>query len=336
MPGVAGLGDTREKPMTPAELILWFRRDSRFADTARGVGEFGYGFAHASTEEVATALGIDPKEAYRLLSAAKRKGLINERKERVKLRSRRGPNMGEKQVGWALWELDLTQEDWECRERKSGRMEPNADYRYLNLIEHRKRAFKEAMDVATARIAELDRMDLDRRAKRDAHARILDELAAAQDQVNARWPLTEDDLKRGGYEENAGSWGKPYGAGFQTPYGRVWMMRKGVRVRFFDEEGNQVGPEHSNVAPAVAYAMSKGWRDAPESEMRRNRTYPKYAVDYVLGRDKYTLVVEAEDRDDAYAVARDHLVQKRLFSASLQGTARVATQDDVDAAEGKR
>jgi len=39
----------------------------------------------------------------------------------------------------------------------------------------------------------------------------------------------------------------------------VLMYRKGQRVRFYSLEGEQVGPEQTNVAPAVAYAMARGW-----------------------------------------------------------------------------
>ena len=56
----------------------------------------------------------------------------------------------------------------------------------------------------------------------------------------------------------------------------------------------------------------------------------KYAINYVLGRDNRVLVVDATDRDDAYSDARSWLVQRRLFSASLQGTCRPASQDDID------
>jgi hypothetical protein len=59
-------------------------------------------------------------------------------------------------------------------------------------------------------------------------------------------------------------WGKPCGGGsvsYDTPDGPVWMYRKGVRVRFYNADGNQVGPEQSNVAPAAAYAISQGWRN---------------------------------------------------------------------------
>jgi hypothetical protein len=58
----------------------------------------------------------------------------------------------------------------------------------------------------------------------------------------------------------------------------------------------------------------------------------KYAIDYVLGHEKRTLVVDAADRDEAYESARDSLMAKRLFSAALQGTCRVASQDDIDRA----
>ena len=39
----------------------------------------------------------------------------------------------------------------------------------------------------------------------------------------------------------------------------IWMWRKGQKVRFFDAEGNQHGPEHKNVAPAVYWAAYNGW-----------------------------------------------------------------------------
>jgi hypothetical protein len=58
-------------------------------------------------------------------------------------------------------------------------------------------------------------------------------------------------------------WGAPYGRSpaYLTPdSGPVWMRRgKSNRVRFFDLYGVQVGPEQSNVAPAVAAALDQGW-----------------------------------------------------------------------------
>ena len=57
----------------------------------------------------------------------------------------------------------------------------------------------------------------------------------------------------------------------------------------------------------------------------------KYAINYVLGRETLVLVVDAQDHDDAYDEARSLLVRRRLFSASLQGSCRPASQDDIDA-----
>jgi hypothetical protein len=57
-------------------------------------------------------------------------------------------------------------------------------------------------------------------------------------------------------------WGERYSGpcpAYQSPEGPVWMFRKGQRVCFYNDDGLQVGPEQSNVAPAVAYAISHGW-----------------------------------------------------------------------------
>ena len=54
--------------------------------------------------------------------------------------------------------------------------------------------------------------------------------------------------------------GKPYGTPFRTQDGKiVQMWRKGQRVRFYAQNGVQVGPEQTNVAPATAYALDRGW-----------------------------------------------------------------------------
>jgi len=50
-------------------------------------------------------------------------------------------------------------------------------------------------------------------------------------------------------------YGRPYQAGARI----LWMFRRGQRVRFFTAGVVQVGEEQRNVAPAVAYAISKGW-----------------------------------------------------------------------------
>lgn len=57
-------------------------------------------------------------------------------------------------------------------------------------------------------------------------------------------------------------WGTPYpqsGPSYMSPEGPIWMRRKGQRVRLFSASGEQVGPEQRNVAPAVAFAISRGW-----------------------------------------------------------------------------
>lgn len=41
----------------------------------------------------------------------------------------------------------------------------------------------------------------------------------------------------------------------------VWMWRKGQRVRFLAADGTQIGPEHSNIAPAMCSAAAAGWID---------------------------------------------------------------------------
>lgn len=61
----------------------------------------------------------------------------------------------------------------------------------------------------------------------------------------------------------AEQWGRPYGAAYLTPDGEVTLRRKGLRCRWFAADGHQVGPEQANVAPAVTYALSQGWRMRP-------------------------------------------------------------------------
>lgn len=58
-------------------------------------------------------------------------------------------------------------------------------------------------------------------------------------------------------------WGEPWGgARYRLPDGReVTMRRRGQRCRFFTDDGEQVGPEHANVAPAVVAAAYAGWWD---------------------------------------------------------------------------
>lgn len=59
-------------------------------------------------------------------------------------------------------------------------------------------------------------------------------------------------------------WGEPYGGerDWLTPEGvTLTMRRRGCRVRFYDDAGNQIGPEHANVYPAMVAAFAAGYRD---------------------------------------------------------------------------
>lgn len=60
-----------------------------------------------------------------------------------------------------------------------------------------------------------------------------------------------------------------------------------------------------------------------------------YAIDYVLGGRTLVLTMEAEDRDEAYDIARTTLIEERLFSASLQGSCRIASQGDLEKCAGR-
>lgn len=41
----------------------------------------------------------------------------------------------------------------------------------------------------------------------------------------------------------------------------VWMERKVQKARYLDADGNQVGPVHQNMVPAIVWARGQGWRD---------------------------------------------------------------------------
>ncbi len=89
-------------------------------------------------------------------------------------------------------------------------------------------------------------------------------------------------------------WGQRYG---DDPYriadGRmVWMHRKGQKVRFYTADGDQVGPEQSNVAPAVAFARNQNWKLArksswkpvtkPAKKKARKRVKGRYCIERKL------------------------------------------------------
>lgn len=52
----------------------------------------------------------------------------------------------------------------------------------------------------------------------------------------------------------------------------VWMWRKGCKVRFLTADGVQVGPEQSNVGPAMCAAAAAGWVDPANPWLSRMMT----------------------------------------------------------------
>lgn len=107
-------------------------------------------------------------------------------------------------------------------------------------------------------------------------------------------------FKKKAVRVSAAPWGVPYGGPgphYRTQSGlELTMRRKNQKTRFFDAKGKQIGPEQSNVAPAVAYAMHQRWTDLsrvpfttdqPVSAERGNRRLSRSAlldllVDYRL------------------------------------------------------
>lgn len=56
-------------------------------------------------------------------------------------------------------------------------------------------------------------------------------------------------------------YGQPNRPSYITDHGEsVWMWRRGQRVRFYTADARQIGPEHTNVFPAVVWAhATPGW-----------------------------------------------------------------------------
>lgn len=106
--------------VTVADVVRWIALESEDYD-AYG-GSKGNGFARATTDDVAAGLGISPEEAYKLLKAAARKGLVHQDKERRKGVST--GRFGASQVGWAIWEVHLDDEQTAEHERRE--LKPNA------------------------------------------------------------------------------------------------------------------------------------------------------------------------------------------------------------------
>lgn len=57
-----------------------------------------------------------------------------------------------------------------------------------------------------------------------------------------------------------------------------------------------------------------------------------YAINYVLGRDTRILIIDADQPNVVDALARAELYRRRLISASLQGTHRIAGPIDLEIA----
>jgi hypothetical protein len=100
-------------------------------------GSNGFGFARATTDEVAEALGVDSETAYKLLKSAARKGLVTQDKERRKELGA-GGRFGVKKVGWAIWEVHLTEAQTRKRDPEHPDLthSPNASYYVWVLAPH--------------------------------------------------------------------------------------------------------------------------------------------------------------------------------------------------------
>lgn len=103
---------------TPEQAAQWIAIES---DDYDGLGgSKGFGWARATTDDVAAGIGVSTEEAYRLLKAAARKKLVWQDTER-----RKGVTTGRygsSQVGWAIWEVHLDRA--QTREREGEDREP--------------------------------------------------------------------------------------------------------------------------------------------------------------------------------------------------------------------
>jgi len=138
------------------------------------------------------------------------------------------------------------------------------------------------------------------------------------------------------------NFGSPYGQSpsYVLPDGReVTMWRKGQRVRFYDADGNQVGPEQKNVAPAAAYAYSQGWRNPempPEHDPPNSRRWARVgvmspdAVAHLEDRGYSPTDYVSEDRDcrmAAHAAAGEVMFEGELLSNAYELHRHVAGLD---------
>lgn len=104
----------------PEDAARWIALESDDYDALGG--SEGYGWARATTDDVAAGIGVSTEEAYRLLKAAARKDLVTQDKERRKgVHTKR---FGASQVGWAIWEVHLTREQALKRHNEEDCMNP--------------------------------------------------------------------------------------------------------------------------------------------------------------------------------------------------------------------
>ncbi len=90
---------------TAIDAARWIAIES---DDYDGVGGAkGYGWARASTEDVARGLRVAPEAAFRLLKAAKKNKLVTQVEGMRKTLGSESGRHREHEVGWALWEVHL-------------------------------------------------------------------------------------------------------------------------------------------------------------------------------------------------------------------------------------
>lgn len=143
------------------------------------------------------------------------------------------------------------------------------------------------------------------------------------DRVIAAEPPTEAS----GSERGATPWGKSWGDWLTAEGVRVTMRRKGQKVRFFDAAGAQVGPEQSNVAPAIAAAYAAGWVSVNDS--------PAAALPYVAKCDecKVTLRPVATMRESAAGGTCSDCAERIAAEvARVDADAKIAAERGEDAA----
>ncbi len=110
---------------TAADAARWIAIES---DDYDGLGgENGFGWARATTDDVAAGIGVSTEEAYRLLKSASKKGLVWQDSERRKELA--SGKFGSKKIGWAIWEVHLNIEQTREREADHPELAPERELR---------------------------------------------------------------------------------------------------------------------------------------------------------------------------------------------------------------